>query len=128
MNGIHCLNRSNRIHYWCYSNQWCRYIIHVYLHGNQVREKVTYKYLRLNPPGNEVDSRCMKPQSFTSKLNQREAWHLRWIFTSKRGGILVKIRCAFQIVTLKESSISNTGVNLFSLFSICQLKKVTRHK
>lgn len=76
----------------------------------------------------------VKPQSFTSKANQREAWHwsdLRCIFTSKRGGIFAKIRCAFQIITLKESSISNTlyilGVNLFSLFSICQLKKVTKH-
>lgn len=39
MNGIHCLNRSNRIHYWCYSNQWCRYIIHVYLHGKSSQRK-----------------------------------------------------------------------------------------
>lgn len=58
MNGIHCLNRSNRIHYWCYSNQWYRYIIHVYLHGKSSQRKGDiYKYLRLNPPGNEVDSR-----------------------------------------------------------------------
>lgn len=123
MNGIHCLNRSNRIHYWCYSNQWYGYIIQVYLHGKSNQKRWHLQIF-------EVESIWkwggfqVKPQSFTSKANQREAWHwsdLRWIFTSKRGGIFAKIKCTFQIITLKESSISNTlyilGVNLFSLFS-----------
>lgn len=79
MNGIHCLNRSNRIHYWCYSNQWYRYIIHVYLHGKSSQRKGDiYKYLRLNPPGNEVDSRwnlkALHQKQTREKLDIGKIW------------------------------------------------------
>lgn len=80
MNGIHCLNRSNRIHYWCYSNQWYRYntCIPAWKVKSEKRWQIfevesTWKWGRFH----------VKPQSFTSQANQREAWHLRWIFTTK---------------------------------------------
>lgn len=86
MNGIHCLNRSNRIHYWCYSNQWCRYIIHVYLHGKSNQRKGD-KYLRLNQPGNEVDSmwnlKALHQKQTREKLDiwggflPQKGWNLR---------------------------------------------------
>lgn len=86
---------------------------------SQIRKGDIYKYLRLNPPGKEVDSRWNLKALHQKQT--REKLDIGKIFTSKRGGIFAKIRCAFQIITLKESSISNTlyilGVNLFSLFS-----------
>lgn len=126
LNGIHCLNRSNGNHYWCYSNQWYRYIhVHVYLHGQSNQRKVDiYKYLRLNPPGNEVDSRWnIKSQPERSLTYEAD-------FTWKRGGFEAKMRCAFQFVILMEPSISNIlylrSLPLSHYSQYVSLKKVTK--
>lgn len=120
MNGIHCLNRSNRIHYWCYSNQWYGY--NTSIPAWKVKsEKVTFTNIW---GWIHLEMRWIPGAWNLIPLHQkqtREKLDIGRIFTSKRGGIFAKIRCAFQIITLKESSISNTlyilGVNLFSLFS-----------
>lgn len=45
---------------------------------SQVREKVTYKYLRLNQPGNEVDSRwnlkALHQKQTREKLDIGQIW------------------------------------------------------
>lgn len=81
MNGIHCLNRSNRIHYWCYSNSMVQ-VYNTFIPAWKVKSEKRWQIF-------EVESTWIwggfhvKPQTFTSKANQKEAWHLRWIFTSK---------------------------------------------
>lgn len=119
MNGIHCLNRSNRIHYWCYSNSMVQ-VYNTFIPAWKVKSEKRWQIF-------EVESTWIwggfhvKPQTFTSKANQKRSLTFELDFYHKRGGIFAKIRCAFKIITLKESSISNTlsilGVNLFSLFS-----------
>lgn len=92
LNWIHCLNRSNGIHYWCYSNQIGIYM-YVNLHGqsNQRIGKILYKYLRLNPPWNEVNSiwyktsylhiTCESEKNLTFEVDFY--LEMRWILSKK---------------------------------------------
>lgn len=108
MNGVHCLNRSNRIHYWCYSNQWYGYIIQVYLHGKSNQKRWHLQIFEVESTWKWGGLQVHETSKLYIKIKPERSLTFEVDFYLKRGGIFAKIRCAFQIITLKESSISKT--------------------